>query len=384
MDVFRILVCYADTGGGHKSAADAVRLAIEELAAQRPGARKVEVYVETVIGETNVLNAFFVGFYNYLLRFHESWMKYYIGFIETFKPDQSTIGYLFCKPFMKTLYARVMPSVVVSVHPMVNHYLFLGRRDAGLSATTKMVIVLTDPNASLWSGWACKGADLFIAPNDLAHDRLVQMGISGSRIKTIGMPIDPIFVHPAKITREKVLTDLGLDPDRLTILVCGGWAGGGPVINIYEALRKVKRPIQVIMLCGNNKELLEKMSEHSRDSGLPTVVLGFSDLFSDLFNAGDLLVTKAGGLTTFEAVARRLPMAIYLIPEPMPQEMGTVEILTAAGLAQAMKSTDDIIALVENLKPVPNRQTQPLPSIHNLDRVDAIYEIAQTILDFAQ
>jgi hypothetical protein len=74
-------------------------------------------------------------------------------------------------------------------------------------------------------------------------------------------------------------------------------------------------------------------------------------------------------------------MAIYLIPEPMPQEMGTVEILVEAGLAQTMKSTDDIIAIVENLKRVPNRETQALPTIHNLDRVDAVYDIAQIILD---
>jgi UDP-N-acetylglucosamine:LPS N-acetylglucosamine transferase len=334
-----------------------------------------------VIGETNVLNASFVGLYNQLLRYHQNWMKYYISFIETFKPDQSPIGYLFCKPFMKSLFARVKPSVVVSVHPMVNHYLYLGRGDAGLASTAKMVIVLTDPNANLWSGWACKGADLFIAPNDLAHDQLVKMGIPSTHIKTIGMPIEPAFVHPAKVTREKILTGLGLDPERLTILLSGGWAGGGEVVDIYEALTRVTKPIQAIILCGNNIELFDRMKILGKASPLPTVALGFSDLLPDLFSAGDLLVTKAGGLTTFEAVARRLPMAIYLIPEPMPQEMGTVEILVEAGLAQTMKSTDDIIAIVESLKRVPNRETQPLPTIHNLDRVDAVYDIAQIILD---
>jgi hypothetical protein len=142
VDDFRVLICYADTGGGHKSAADALRCAIEELAARQPGERKVEASVEIVVGETNFLNAFFVGLYNYLLRNHKNWMKYYIAFIETFKPDQSPIGYLFCKPFMKTLFARVKPSVVISVHPMANHYLYLGRRDAA-------TIVLFDPNRRL-------------------------------------------------------------------------------------------------------------------------------------------------------------------------------------------------------------------------------------------
>jgi UDP-N-acetylglucosamine:LPS N-acetylglucosamine transferase len=110
-------------------------------------------------------------------------------------------------------------------------------------------------------------------------------------------------------------------------------------------------------------------------------VQGFTETLSDLFNAGDLLVTKAGGLTTFQAVARRLPMAINLLTEPMPQEMGTVDILLKAGLAQVVRKNDDIIAIIDGLKPVQDRQLQPLPKMHNLDRVDAVYEIAQTILD---
>jgi UDP-N-acetylglucosamine:LPS N-acetylglucosamine transferase len=114
---------------------------------------------------------------------------------------------------------------------------------------------------------------------------------------------------------------------------------------------------------------------------LPTVVLGFTDEMSDLFNAADLLVTKAGGLTTFEAVARRLPMAINVLTEPMPQEMGTIQMLVDANLARPIRALSDLTAIVEELEPVPDRQTQVLPAIHNLNRVDAVYEIAQTILD---
>jgi UDP-N-acetylglucosamine:LPS N-acetylglucosamine transferase len=381
MDDFRIFICYSDTGGGHRSAADAVRVALEELIAKSPRANKVEIMVETVVEKSNRLNTFFVDLYNFLLRNRQDWMKYYIQFIEVCKPNQRLIGYLGCKDFLRKLYARTRPSVVVSVHPMVNHYMAMARRDAGMEKTTKLVVVLTDPNGNLWSGWACKDADILIAPNDLAHDQLVKLGIKPEKIKTIGMPIEPAFVHPAKIERDKVLQSLGLDPGKITVLLSGGWAGGGPLLDIYDALIKVKRPTQVVILCGKNEALKEKMTAHSHDSPVPTVVMGFVESLSDLFNAGDLLVTKAGGLTTFEAVARRLPLAFNLLTEPMPQEMGTVEMLIKAGLAQGVKKNDDIIAIVENLIPVKDRQLQALPKEHNLDRVDAIYEIAQTILD---
>ena len=68
-------------------------------------------------------------------------------------------------------------------------------------------------------------------------------------------------------------------------------------------------------------------------------------------NAVDLMVTKAGGLTTFEAIARRLPMAIDIITEPMPQEAGTIKILLEASkkthLAHVIRRPEDIIKIIE-------------------------------------
>jgi processive 1,2-diacylglycerol beta-glucosyltransferase len=377
---FRILICYANTGGGHKTAADAICQALKEICARQNQTDHVEIFVETVVEETNAVNAKFVQLYNYLLRHKPEWMKYYTGFIETFKPNENYLAYYFCRKYLAKVYKRVQPDVVVSVHPMVNHYMALARRDAGRLEKTELIVVLTDPNANLWSGWACKDANMLIAPNDLACDRLIQMGIDPAKIKTIGMPVEPVFVHPAVVPRAKLLADLGLDPDRLTVLLSGGWAGGGALVAMYEALKKVKRPIQVIVLCGNNKVLRGKMAE-CITKALPTVVLGFTDDVSDLFNAADLLVTKAGGLTTFEAVARRLPMAINVLTEPMPQEMGTIQMLVDANLARPIRTLTDLTAIVEELEPVPDRQRQALPAIHNLNRVDAVYEIAQIILD---
>jgi len=381
MGEFRILICYADTGGGHKTAALAVRSAIEELlAGEKVKGNTVSIFVETVVEETNAVNAFFVGFYNYLLRYKQDWMKYYTGFIETFKPNETYLGYLMCRSYLQTVYERIKPSVVVSVHPMVNHYMDRARRDAGRAESTKLVVVLTDPNSNLCSGWACKGADLLIAPNDLACAQLIKMGIEAGQLQTIGMPIEPVFVQPPAVERTKVLADLGLDPAKPTILLSGGWAGGGALTDIYKALSQVKREIQTIILCGNNKTLKRRMEEQSGRGKLPTVVLGYTECLSDLFAAGDLLVTKAGGLTTYEAVARRLPMAINLLTEPMPQEMGTVDILIKAGLAQGVRRNDDIIEIVENLKVTADRQNQPLPTVHSLNRVDAVYDIARSIL----
>lgn len=375
----RIFICYADTGGGHKYAAEAVRMAIKELVQD---SQPVEVIVETVIRKTNVLNYLFVELYNYLLRYHQNWMKHYHWFIELLQPNETLLGYKLCGSYPKDMMVRVQPSIIVSVHPMVNHYIAFAMKDAGLAGKTKFVIVVTDPSACLWSGWACTDADLIIAPNDLARDRLIELGIASDRISTIGMPIEPMFLHPATVGREDLLSHLGLDPQRLTILLAGGWAGGGAVANIYQALEQVTRPIQVVILCGHNDSLLTEMKQLKEQSPLPTVVLGYTESLSSLMSACDLLVTKGGGLTTFEAIARRLPMAMDLLTEPMPQEIGTVNMLIEANLARPLRKVEDIVPIVESLQIVKNRESQALPTVHNLDRTDAIYDIAKTILSF--
>jgi UDP-N-acetylglucosamine:LPS N-acetylglucosamine transferase len=125
------------------------------------------------------------------------------------------------------------------------------------------------------------------------------------------------------------------------------------------------------------------MEQEKMKSSLPTAILSYSNSVSSLMTACDLLVTKAGGLTTFEAIARRLPMALDLMTEPMPQEIGTVNMLIEAKLAKPLRQPDDIISIVETLKPKDDRQIQALPKVHDLDQVNAIYEIAQIILAFS-
>lgn len=143
------------------------------------------------------------------------------------------------------------PAVIVSVHPMVNHFLARTLKDMGQARKIKLITVLTDPNSRLWTGWACVDADLTIAPNDLARDRLISLGLEPSTIKVIGMPVQPEFLKPPSKSRYDLIKRLGLRPDEVTIAITAG---------------------------------------------------------------------SAGGLTTFEAIARRLSMAIDMLTEPMPQE----------------------------------------------------------------
>ncbi|MDQ5933909.1 MAG: hypothetical protein QG574_1207, partial [Cyanobacteriota bacterium erpe_2018_sw_21hr_WHONDRS-SW48-000092_B_bin.40] len=343
----------------------------------------VEVQIDSIVENSHPINRSFVQIYNYLLRHQQSAMKYYYWFIETFKPNDSKFGWMITRPYVVKTLHDMKADLVVSVHPMSNQYIARGLRESGLRSKTKLVTVVTDPNGDFWSGWACHDADLTIVPNDLAQQRLIELGVEPSKIAIMGMPVHPAFISAPSCSPEEFRQSLGLDKDLPTICINSGWAGGGNMIAIYRALKAVKRKVQVVFLCGHNVKLYETLKKEVGQSAIPTAVLPFHDSMADVMAACDLMVTKAGGLTSFEAVARRLPMAIDMITTPMPQEYGTARMLVEQGLATAIERADDIVAVVEKMTCRRDIEARPLPVKHQLDQVDAIFNISESLIGIA-
>lgn len=379
----RIGLFFSDTGGGHRSATEALQAGILKVLAERFPQYNVEVQIDSIVENSHPINRSFVQIYNYLLRHQQSAMKYYYWFIETFKPNDSKFGWMITRPYVVKTLHEMKADLVVSVHPMSNQYIARGLRESGLRSKTKLVTVVTDPNGDFWSGWACHDADLTIVPNDLAQQRLIELGVEPSKIAIMGMPVHPAFISAPGCSPEEFRQSLGLDKDLPTICINSGWAGGGNMIAIYRALKAVKRKVQVVFLCGHNVKLYESLKKEVGQSLIPTAVLPFHDSMADVMAACDLMVTKAGGLTSFEGVARRLPMAIDMITTPMPQEYGTARMLVEQGLATAIERADDIVAVVEKMTCRRDLEARPLPAKHQLDQVDAIFNISEALIGIA-
>ena len=379
----RVLICFSNTGGGHRSAARALTNALAERLSYRTNL-KVKITSKEVIDPSSSINHILVSTYNLLLRYRQDLMKHYFNLIEWMKPNQSALGYVYSGHFVKELLTEEAPDLVVSVHPMANHYLARALKDLGLSPRVKLIVVVTDPNGHTWKGWACTDADMTIAPNDLSRDALLGFGLSSERILTIGMPVDLAFAKPPTKSPAAIRSQLGLAPDKVTVCLTGGSAGGGNLLQIYDALELVDKDLQVIFLCGRNPKLESAIRDKSETSRLTTLVLPYAESLSDIMIASDLLVTKPGGLTSFEAVARRLPMALDATTESMPQEEQTIPLLVNAGLAQVIQKPSDIIRMVEDLEPASDRFDKPLPKEHNLDRIRASEEIADVLLAYLE
>jgi processive 1,2-diacylglycerol beta-glucosyltransferase len=374
-----ICIYFSDTGGGHRSAADAVEAGILALINDSGNKPDVKISKDTVAEKSHPVNRFFAELYNYILRHHQPLMKYYYWLIHAVRPETGFNGSLTAEYF-RGLMRKDDPAVVISVHPMINHCLARAIKELGLP--TKLIVVVTDPNVDLWRAWACPDAHLTVVPNDVVKSRLVQWGCDPEKVAIMGMPVHPDFVRPPSMTRGAFLSHLGLSSDLLTVCINAGWAGGGNMLKIYKELSQVKRNLQILFLCGHNTALYEKAMAAASESDVPTAVLPFHDCMSDLMASVDLMVSKAGGLTTYQALARRLPLVFDVITEPMPQERSTVDMLVEQRLAYSVHQPHDIVEIVSNFQPQPERDHCVLPAAYEFNVTDdAIFSIGHAILE---
>jgi processive 1,2-diacylglycerol beta-glucosyltransferase len=155
------------------------------------------------------------------------------------------------------------------------------------------------------------------------------------KLRVTGIPIDPLFAAP--VIRTDARKHLGLDLNATVLLISAGGYGIGPVEQLVKDLLALRRPWQIAAIAGKSEKTRKRLEELAKEAGnLPSgsarlCAVGFTTEMDKYMAAADLMVGKAGGLTTSEALARALPMALI---EPIPgQEERNSDHLLEAGAA---------------------------------------------------
>src|ERR1041384_1229732 len=141
------------------------------------------------------------------------------------------------------------------------------------------------------------------------------------------MPVHPKFELPDERAAQAARRELGLAPQKFPVFVNAGWVGGGNIPQIFRELVRGELDVQAIFLAGKNEELRKEALEIASTAKFPVKVIGYSDEIENLRRSANIMVSKLGGRTTFEALACHLPIIAAGIAPPMPQEAGTVRLI---------------------------------------------------------
>ena len=341
----KILILSSDTGGGHRSAAQTIADGLERFW----HGRSVAVRVIRGVEESHRVTDRLVRLYNWILRNKQGWMKYLYWAVNRFRPETREFFYKRCFGYFRDLFEKWCPHVVVSVHPLTQHFIARVLKELNLSKQVPLVTVVTDPCYGFWRGWACDDVALYLVANEDARDQLIDYGVAPERIKVSGMPVHPKFREVDEKDAQLARRAYGLDPDKFTVFLNAGWIGGGNIPQIFRELVRGELDVQAIFLAGKNEELRKEAEEIASRAKFPVKVIGYSDEIEKLMPSANIMVSKLGGLTTFEALACRLPIIADGITPPMPQEAGTVKLIERKGAGILLRHPSEIVATIHSL-----------------------------------
>ena len=240
-----------------------------------------------------------------------------------------------------------------------------------------MISVLTDYTTH--STWIQNEIDYYIVGHKYVKELLVYEGVNKDKVKDFGIPVEKSFMQHRD--RKTVLNELGLECDKLTVLLMGGSFGAGNIKETLEELLTVDRDFQILIITGRNEHLKDKLSKmlNSTTHDKNICLLGYTNKMNDILASIDVLISKPGGLTTTEALLSDVPMIVpYFIPG---QEEENLDFLTNCGAALRTTKNYSLPVLLKVLIDDPSRLDMLKENIKSIKKFNSAINISDLVAD---
>lgn len=332
----RILFISAPVGAGHIKAAEAIR---------------ARLYKENEQIDTKMANVF--DFFNPYLG--QTILKVYLKILRIF-PKLYGMAYswgnassfaLGGRKIISSYLAKKMEKYIQDYNPTM--IVCTHATPAGLVAhlikknKLKIPVVAVVTDFVVHRLWIYPEIQHYIVANNNMRDFLIQHGIKPSGIKVMGIPVDEKFLIP--MDRQAILEKLQFSSAVQTILIMGGGTGLLPMDEIVTCCENIQRPLQLIVVTGNNKSIYNKLITLQPTLRNNVKVFGYIDNVHELMAISDLIISKPGGMTVAEALCQGVPLLIYK-PIPGQEEANTNYLLSCKAALRA----DSLADIQENIR----------------------------------
>lgn len=267
------------------------------------------------------------------------------------------------------------PDVIVFTHVFVGIVLDVLKKKGKIKVDT--IGIVTD--FTMHPYWEeSLHIDFIVTANELLTMQARKKGFTDQQILPLGIPINPKF--SMSVTPAQARETIGLDPDKPTLLIMSGSMGYGDIARSIRNLDKIDIDFQIISVCGNNQDA--KMEIDRLITNKKIVNYGFVNNIDLLMDAADCIITKPGGLTTSEAMAKRLPI---IVVNPIPgQEERNAEFLVNNGVAMLTSPTFTLTEAVYQFFANPRRIEVMRQSIDLIRKPNSTTDVCEFIVERAQ
>ena len=361
-----ILFLFSDTGGGHRSAAEAI---IEALQFE---------YGDAVTTE--------------MLDFFKSHAPLPLNKMPDWYPDMVKAPQLWGLSFKmsdgrlraRAITASMWPYVgraarrivkehpadlVVTVHPLATTVFLkaLGRN------RPPFIIVVTDM-VTTHALWYDQRADWILVPTETARKRGIEFAMDPERVRVVGQPVAERHCIPAG-NKETLRKKLGWEQDKTIVLLVGGGEGMGPMGKTAREIAASGLDVALAIVAGRNQRLKKHLE--SIDWPVPVHIYGFTRELPDFMRAADVLVTKAGPGTIAESLNANLPMILYA---KLPgQEDGNVAFVVEEKVGVWAPQPKHVVQTLREWVQKPEIHLKYVENCRRAARPDASRQIARAI-----
>lgn len=335
---------FFDAGGGHRSAANAVRQVIEEQ--HRPWEIRL-VNLQEVLDPLDMFRKFtgirLQDLYNLMLKHgwtlgSEQLVRFMHVLIRAYHRQQVRL--------LETHWRQSRPDLVVSFVPNFNRALGDSLRRS--LPKVPLVTVLTDLADYPPHFWIEKDSQFVICGSDRAMEQARQLGHNDPHVfQTSGMILSPRFYEPIVSDRASERSRLGLDPKLATGLVLFGGQGSRIMLDIARTLDRSSLPVQLILICGHNLGLANAMRKLRWR--IPMFVEEFTKQIPYYMHLADFFIGKPGPGSISEALAMELPVIVERNAWTLPQERYNAEWIVEKQVGLALRSFRHVDKAVKEL-----------------------------------
>jgi processive 1,2-diacylglycerol beta-glucosyltransferase len=323
----RILILSASVGAGHLRAAEAMELALQRVVPEAT-IKNVDVLTLTNAAFRRVYSKAYLELVNKAPHV----LGYFYDIMD--RPSRSgryradrlrlLVERLNLQPFIRFLEEERW-DLVINTH-FLPAEIIASLRQQGRQNVPQVTVTTDFETHRLWVNQPCE--HYFTATEEGAL-YLQTWGVPSADTTTTGIPIHPVFAEQKD--RAHCLAKLGLSCAQPVVLQSAGGFGVGPIGQIYRALLEVEEALQIVVVTGRNEKAKEQLDAVPVPARHLTRIVGFTKEIDELMAGADLVVSKPGGLTTSETLARGAAMVIV---NPIPgQESRNSDFLLENGAA---------------------------------------------------
>jgi len=361
-----IVFYFSDTGGGHRSAAEAIIEAVHIEYGSDVTTEMVDFFKNYAPPPFNHAGEM----YPYMVKVPGLWgASFHATDGRAVARVITTTLWPIARQSARSLVRGHPADLIVTVHPFANSFALkaLGNnRPPFINVVTDMV--------TTHALWYDRRADLILVPTETARQRALKYNMPPEKVHVVGLPVADRYCKPLgrKSTQRK---KLGWPVDKPVVLLVGGGEGMGPLAKTARAIDESGLNVTMVIVCGRNQKLKANLEAEKWEN--PVLIYGFTREMPDFMRASDFIVTKAGPGTVAEALNAQLPIILY---SKLPgQEDGNVTFVEEEGAGVWAPTPQEVVRALTRWVSHPSERQKVIENCRRAGRPEAARTIAHTI-----